>query len=96
MSSNLEEKRSIFTNSVKSLKTNLDTQGPFLNNHVLKPVEIKNPYVKQMITQCEGYGPYYSHCLICNNKNLGYFKDLKTDDAVKVLKYIQKSKTCQN
>ena len=100
--SNLEEKKFILSSnllhkSVKDIKINrLDTLGPFLNNYVYKPIEIKNPSVKKMINECDGYGPYYSHCLLCNNKNLGYFKDLKTDDAVRVLKYIQKSKILIN
>lgn len=64
----------------------------FLNDHLLEKVEIKNPKVKSIIEECEGYGPYYSRCPVCNNKNLSYFKDLKTDDAVRVLNYIKKSK----
>lgn len=63
----------------------------FLNSREVKEVEIKNPVIKQMISECNGYGPYYSHCPTCKNKNLSYFKDLKTDEAMKVLNYIKKS-----
>ena len=94
--SNTEEKNPHIT--VKSMKTMMiKTQkesryGPFLNDTKIKLVEIKNPKVKNLIEKCEGYGPYYSHCPVCNNKNLGFFKDLRTDDAVKILTFIKKSK----
>jgi DNA repair exonuclease SbcCD ATPase subunit len=94
---NEEERKTI--NSIKSNKTILSRKAKtmakssgFLNDHEIKEIEIKNPRVREMINECDGYGPYYSKCPVCNNKNLSYFKDLKTDDAVKVLKYIKKSK----
>jgi len=70
--------------------------GPFLNDQSVKVIEVKNPTVKRLIHECGGYGPYYSRCPVCNNKNLGFFKDLKTDDAVKILSFIKKSKIKQN
>ena len=93
---NTEEKNPIST--VKSMKTIFiktksdNINGPYLNETKIKLVEIKNPKVKNLIGECEGYGPYYSHCPVCNNKNLGFFKDLRTDDAVKILTFIKKSK----
>jgi len=63
---NTEEKN---TSPIKTRKTKSESYGPYLNNQNVKKIEINNPKIKHLINECEGYGPYYSRCPMCNNKN---------------------------
>jgi hypothetical protein len=64
--------------------------GPFLNiNSNVKKVEIKNKEVKSLVEECNNFGPFYSHCPSCNNRNLSFYQNMNSDNAVKLLTFIR-------
>lgn len=81
---------------IKKLLTHKDstTYGPFLNINYNygKGVEIKNPKIKQLLKDIDYYGPYYSHCPSCLNKNLEFYTNMDTERAVTILKYLKNEK----
>lgn len=100
---NLNEK-SVKNNSFKHYKTardnyqlsnSINQYGPFLNtdyDKINKKVEIKNPKVAKLLKEINYYGPYYSHCPSCSNKNLDFFKSVNNNQAISILKYIKEQK----
>jgi len=52
-------------------------------------IEIHNPKVKKLLKEIKNPGPYYSHCTPCKNKNLGYYKYLKEEDAIRILNMVK-------
>ena len=71
--------------------TNTNSQyGPFL--HIVsntKKIEIKNKDVKNLVEQCKNYGPFYSHCPSCNNRNMSFYQNMNSEQAMKLLTYIR-------
>ena len=67
------------------------TRTEFLHIKKIMDVEIKNEKLKCLINECPRFGPYYSKCQTCNNKNLVFFKDMKYENAEKLLRYFKKS-----
>ena len=75
--------------SKKSVKSSTQ-YGPFLNiNSSTKKVEIKNKDVKNLVEECNNFGPFYSHCPSCNNRNLSFYQNMNSEHAVKLLTYLR-------
>jgi hypothetical protein len=72
-----------------SSKTNTQ-YGPFLNiNSNVQKVEIKNKEVKHLVEECNNFGPFYSHCPSCNNRNLSFYQNMNTENAKKLLTFLR-------
>ena len=69
-------------------KQNSDT-AIFLNAVQVKTVEVKNKQIKKLLNDCDGRGPYYSHCTSCNNRNLEFITKIKVEEATKILGFIK-------
>jgi hypothetical protein len=70
--------------------------GPYLNfnyDEFNKKIEIKNPEVKKCLEDINYYGPYFSHCPSCKNKNLDFYQTLETHQCLKLLNFIKKTRT---
>jgi len=75
---------------VKEKAVSKTEYGPFLNIvRNIKKVEIKNKEVKDLVEECNNFGPYFSHCPSCNNRNLEFYQNMKSDNALKLLKFIR-------
>ena len=92
---NLRAQSSNIKKSKNKIKKENKKLSPFLNSTLVdfeKKIEIKNPIVKKYLESINFYGPYYSHCPPCGNKNLEYYKKMNQDNAIKIIQFIKKSK----
>jgi hypothetical protein len=70
--------------------------GPFLNstyNEYNKKIEIRNPEIKKCLEDINYYGPYFSHCPSCKNKNLNFYQTLEPHQCLKLLNFIKKERS---
>ena len=62
-----------------------------LNNEVFdKKVKITNPTVIKHLEGINYYGPYFSYCPPCGNRNLEYYKNLEINQCLKIIHQIKK------
>jgi 3-methyladenine DNA glycosylase AlkC len=91
-----------FTNLMKDLKEKKlsspkkkqienSSQFLFIDHSRFKPIEITNEKVRKLHSEVK-FGPYYSNCPSCNNRNLDFYDKLRPDTAVDLLQYIRKMK----
>ena len=69
--------------------------GPFLNSNsdlFYKKVIINDPIIKKYLESINYFGPYYSYCPPCNNRNLEFYKNLEQNDCINLIKFIKKAK----
>ncbi len=88
--SNLRSK----SNNGSKLKTSTN-EGLFLNfnyEEFNKKVEIKNPEVKRVLEDINYYGPYFSHCPSCRNKNLEFYQTLEPHACLNILNFLKKTR----
>ena len=76
-------------------KTSTTKYGPFLNsdNEIFnRKIEITNPLVKKHLESINYFGPYYSYCPPCRNRNMEYYKNLEPNQCIEIIKCIKKEK----
>jgi hypothetical protein len=76
-------------------KTSSTKYGPFLNsdNEIFnRKIEITNPLVKKHLESINYFGPYYSYCPPCRNRNMEYYKNLEPNQCIEIIKCIKKEK----
>lgn len=69
--------------------------GPFLNfnyEEFNKKIEISNPDVRKLLEDLNYFGPHFSHCPSCRNKNLEFYETLEPSQCINILQFIKKSK----
>jgi hypothetical protein len=69
--------------------------GPFLNfnyEEFNRKIEITNPEVKKLLEDLNYFGPHFSHCPSCRNKNLEFYETLEPSQCIKILQFIKKCK----
>lgn len=54
---------------------------------------MKNPLVNRNLESINFYGPYFSYCPPCYNKNIEYYNNLEVNQCVGLLHHIKKMKT---
>ena len=54
--------------------------------------EISNPIIKKSIESINYYGPYFSFCPSCCNKNLEYYNNLEPNHCVELIHFIKKER----
>ena len=64
----------------------------FHNNEFDKVIEITNPKIKRDLALINYYGPLYTHCKLCNNRNLEFYKNSEPNQTLKLLQYLKKIK----
>ena len=69
--------------------------GPFLNinTNFHKEIVIENPLIKRSLEDINYYGPYFSHCPICKNRNLEFYQTMEPHQCLKLLNYIKKKRS---
>jgi hypothetical protein len=56
----------------------------------IKKVEITNPIINKNLESINFYGPYFSHCPPCYNRNLDYYKNLEANQCLEIIHHIKK------
>ena len=64
----------------------------FHNDEFDKVIEITNPKIKRDLELINYYGPLYTHCKLCNNRNLEFYKNSEPNQTLKLLQYLKKIK----
>ena len=67
--------------------------GSIILNHNTefdKSIQITNPKIKRDLELINYYGPHYTHCKICNNKNLEFYQNSEPNQTLKLLNYLKK------
>jgi hypothetical protein len=80
---------------LKKIKINQKDEkyGPFLNfdnEKFYKRIKINNPVIERQLDNINFYGPYYSYCPPCLNRNLEYYNYLEPNQCLKLIQYIRK------
>ena len=73
--------------------------GPFLNfdyESFYKKVKINNPVIERQLENINFYGPYYSYCPPCLNRNLEYYNHLEPNQCLKLIHFIRKMRGKKN
>jgi hypothetical protein len=71
------------------------TYGIFLNDNsesFNKKHKINNKLIKKFLEGINYYGPYYSHCPPCWNKNIDFYNRLGENKSIKLIKFIKQIK----
>ena len=75
--------------------TKIINKNKNLNNEITdkenyKLIDIRNPIIKKNIESINFYGPYFSFCPSCRNKNLEYYNNLETNQCLELIHHIKK------
>ena len=62
----------------------------------IKKLSIKNPLVDKNLENINFYGPYFSYCPPCYNKNIEYYNNLEINQCLDLLHHIKKYKIKDN
>ena len=79
----------------KKLKIEINNRRPFLGTdyqNFIKKVEINNPIINKNLESINFYGPYFSHCPPCYNRNLNFYKNLEINQCLGIIHHIKKSR----
>ena len=57
-----------------------------------KKVSINNPLILKYLEGINFYGPYFSYCPPCGNKNLEFYKNLEQKQCLQIIQQIKKNK----
>ena len=57
-----------------------------------KKIHISNPIIFKNLEGINFYGPYFSYCPACGNKNLEFYKNLEQNQCLKIIHQIKKIK----
>ena len=57
-----------------------------------KKININNPTVVKYLEGINFYGPYFSYCPPCGNKNLEFYKNLEENRCLQIIQQIKKNK----
>ena len=80
--------------SYKKIKT-MSKSTSFLNSdsdNFYRKVKIINPLIEKNLENINFYGPFYSYCPPCLNRNLEYYNNLDVNQCLNLIKYIKKIK----
>ena len=73
--------------------------GPFLNSNseaFNKRIEINDPIIKKYLESINYFGPYFSYCPPCRNRNMEFYNKMNHNEAIKLMQYLKKVKGKDN
>ena len=78
----------------RNLKPIFNPRSIFLNHHneFDKVIEITNPKIKRDLELINYYGPLYTHCKLCNNRNLEFYQNSEPNQTLKLLHFLKRMK----
>ena len=62
------------------------------NDFYFKKININNPTVMKYLEGINYFGPYFSYCPPCGNRNLEFYKNLETNQCLQIIQQIKKNK----
>lgn len=92
--SNLPIKTNVLKKRLKPINKSTSS-GSFnfkYNNEFDKVIEITNPKIKRDLELLNYYGPLYTHCQICNNRNLEFYQNSEPNQTLKLLHFLKRRK----
>ena len=92
-------KNDIFTSKSTTNKISRNNLNPIVfsnyNNFITK-LKVKSPLVNKNLENINFYGPYFSYCPPCYNKNIEYYNNLEINQCLGLLHHIKKLKITNN
>lgn len=95
---NLVSKKDSFVSKSTTYKTTKKLNPIIISDYknFIKKIKIKNPMVNKNLEYLNFYGPYFSYCPPCYNKNIEYYNQLEVNQCLGLLHHIKKYKTKDN
>ena len=59
-------------------------------NNTQKIIDITNPIIKKNVESINNFGPYFSYCPSCRNKNMDFYNNLEPNHCLELIHYIKK------
>ena len=78
--------------TLKKLRT-MNRTTSFLNSYYdtfYQKIKINNPIIQKNLENINFYGPFYSYCPPCLNRNLDFYNNLEPNQCLKLIHYIRK------
>ena len=78
----------------KNLKPIIKPSSIFLNHNKEfdKVIEITNPKIKRDLELIDYYGPLFTHCKLCNNRNLEFYQNSEPNQTLRLLHFLKRLK----
>lgn len=83
------------TTPKNTYKKYVDTNNQFLNSTAdifNKRTQITNPLMLKILDDIDYYGPYFSHCPPCRNRNLEFYQNMEVNTSLGLLNYLKKTR----
>ena len=58
----------------------------------IKKTKINNAIINKNLESINYYGPYFSHCPPCYNRNMNYYKNLEINQCIYIIHHIKKNR----
>ena len=62
------------------------------DNYKKKKYKIKDRYAMNQLESVNFFGPYYSYCYQCGNRNVDFYKNIDSDTLIEIVGQIKKNK----
>ena len=59
-------------------------------NNTQKIIDITNPIIKKSVESINNFGPYFSFCPSCRNRNMDFYNNLEPNHCLELIHYIKK------
>ena len=66
------------------------------HENFMKKIEIKDPLIRKNLEGINYYGPYFSHCPPCRNRNLEYYNKLEPNQCLDIIHQIKRVRVKKN
>jgi hypothetical protein len=87
------DKENKVENKVISKKISKEEFGQFLNISTRKKhSEISSPTLKNNLETINYYGPYYSHCPSCKDRNIDFYQSMNMKDSMKLIDFLRQTR----
>ncbi len=81
---------------IQSTYINNEKKKNYNDEFVKQKFKIKNANAKKYLESINFYGPYYSYCPPCANRNVEYYNNLDNKKLIKIVQQIRKMKAKRN
>ena len=62
------------------------------NRETNRILEITNPKIKRDLELINYYGPLYTHCKTCNNRNIEFYQNSEPNQTLQLLHFLKRIK----
>ena len=76
-----------------AINSHKDSYCQFLNSSSIEPKKfIQSPLIQKELESINFFGPYYSYCPPCSNRNIDYYNNLPQNKCIDMINVIKKAK----